>query len=154
MFTTLHFKPIRKEDLQFINEVRNSVSTLLHDPRTFTLDETIEWFEKTNPKWYIIQLHQRIMGNRVFNIRIGYVRTSWVNDRFYIGMDLHQDFRGKGLCQRSYKEFIPSLYNISKKKELWLEVLKTNIRAIHIYEKLGFKHVDTINDSLVYKLEK
>ncbi len=154
MFTTMTFQLILRDDLPFVNEVRNSAAPLLHDDRTFTLEETIKWYEATNPQWYIIRIHQRVVDNRVFKVRIGYFRTSWVDDRFYIGMDLHQSYQGKGLCQRAYKEFIPSLYNISNQTELWLEVLRINSRAIHIYEKLGFKCVDTINDGFLYKLEK
>ena len=127
------FKKITEKDLDFITKVRNQCVEFLHTPFQFTREEVSAWFKKTHSSrvpWYIIYLNET---------SIGYIRTSEVGDKTYIGMDLHENYRGKGYSQRAYKEFIPWLYIMTGKDELWLEVLKTNERAIHIYEKLGFK---------------
>jgi len=130
----MKFTPIQETDLAFVNEVRNECAEYLHDPRTFTLDQTKEWF-KTGPKWWIIW-HE--------GERIGYFRTSNYHEAFnrntmYIGADLHKDYRGKGLAYEAYQKFIPI---VSDQYKLWvilLEVLATNTRAINLYGKLGFQ---------------
>lgn len=125
---------IRKEDLSFVNEVRNGYAEeYLHDSRTFTLDETIEWFEKTNPMFWIIWYN---------NQRIGYFRASnysVTNKNIYIGADLHKDFCGKGLAYESYHKFIPMFFKELNLHKISLEVLATNLKAINLYKRLGFK---------------
>jgi len=125
----MEFTFITEADLEFVNEVRNDCAPFLHDPRTFTLEETKEWF-KTKPQWWIIWKDGQ---------RIGYFRTSNYKGRsIYIGADLHKDYRGKGLGYQSYREFLPYLVYFFKLRTLYLEVLETNKTAISLYEKLGF----------------
>ena len=51
----MHFKKLQEEDLAFLSEVRNLVAKeFLHDSRTFTLEETQQWYQKTNPDYYVI----------------------------------------------------------------------------------------------------
>lgn len=137
--------PIREEDLVFLNDVRNeAASEYLHDSRTFTLEETTNWFKSTKPKFWIIWYN----GNR-----IGYFRTSnysEINRNIYIGADLHKDFRGKGLAYESYCKFMPILFKELNLHKISLEVLETNIRAINLYKKLGFK-VEGIKREEVFK---
>lgn len=130
----LSFIKITNGDLLFLNEVRNECAfEYLHDSRTFTLDETIKWFEHTNPDFWIIWYNGE---------RIGYFRTSnhsIINKNIYIGADLHKDYRGKGLAYESYLKFIPFLFKEFDLHKISLEVLETNQRAINLYEKLGFE---------------
>ncbi len=130
----IQLTPIGEDDIAFLNEVRNEVaSEYLHDSRMFTIEETINWFSNTKPKYWIIWYN---------NNRVGYVRTSNYsesNKNIYIGADLHKDFRGKGLAYESYKKFIPMLFKELNLHKITLEVLETNTRAINLYKKLGFK---------------
>jgi len=130
----IEFVKLTLDDLSFLNEVRNECcEEYLHDSRKFTLEQTINWFNKTKPMFWII---------RVDGERIGYFRTSNYsieNKNIYIGADLHEDYRGKGLAYLSYKLFISYLFTEYNLHKISLEVLKTNQRAINLYEKLGFK---------------
>lgn len=130
------FEKLKHTHLEFVKEVRNQATEFLHDPTKFTIDEVKQWYNqyKNGHPWYLIWY---------FKVPIGYIRCSEVDGRTYIGMDLHEKFRGQGLSQRAYREFIPWIYIITQKDELWLKVLKTNIRAIYIYEKLGFQYVES-----------
>lgn len=151
----IHFNQIERSDLPFINEVRNASCEYLHNPSKFTLDQTGIWYDQvylnTSGYWFIVY---------VDNQPIGYLRRSIQDDKHYIGMDIHPNHRGKGYSKAIYKEFISYRYKVTKTKDLWLEVLKTNPRAIHIYESLGFEKVDEydfsrdgeITTSYVYKL--
>jgi RimJ/RimL family protein N-acetyltransferase len=74
--------------------------------------------------------------------RIGYFRTSNYskeNRNIYVGADLHERFRGKGLAYESYSKFLPFLFGDLNLHKISLEVLETNIVAINLYKKLGFK---------------
>lgn len=129
----INFTPIKKRDLLFLNEVRNSFAEeYLHDSRKFTVPETVAWWETTNPDYWIIWYKEQ---------RIGYFRLSNYsksNRNAYIGADIHRDFHGKGLGYLSYVKFIPKIFGIRDLNKLSLEVLATNVRAIRLYEKLGF----------------
>ena len=84
-----------ESDLPFFSEVRNECAIeFLHDSRLFTPQQTLEWFQTTNPNYYIIEYN---------NEKIGYFRTSNYNPNeksIYIGCDIHVDYRGKGLQRR------------------------------------------------------
>jgi RimJ/RimL family protein N-acetyltransferase len=128
----IYFTLIKADDLAFINEVRNECAEYLHDPRTFTLEETQQWF-KGEPKFWIIWNDGE---------RIGYFRTSnYTGKTAYVGADLHKDFRGKGFGYIAYRKFLPYFQNLYDLDAILLEVLETNDRAKYLYNKLGFKEV-------------
>lgn len=129
----IEIKEMLEEDLPFFCEVRNSCAReFLHNPRLFTLEETKNWFQNTSPKYYIIYFNE---------IKIGYFRTSDYDStakRIYIGCDLHEGYRNKGLGYAAYKNFIHKIFNNLNLDKIQLEVLSTNVVAKKLYHKLGF----------------
>lgn len=129
----LLFHKIQPHDLPFLCKVRNHYAEdFLHDSRTFTLEQTTEWFEKTNPNFWIIRDKDR---------RIGYFRLSnhsVENKNIYIGADISPEFRGLGYAKKAYSIFIPFLFEKYELNKISLEVLSTNQVAINLYKKLGF----------------
>jgi RimJ/RimL family protein N-acetyltransferase len=121
------------DDMEFFTEVRNSCAQLyLHDSRTFTLEEAKSWFTVTQIIYYIIENDDN---------RIGYFRMSnysILNKNIYIGADLHENYRGKGLGYKAYKMFIDFLFETIDLHKISLEVLETNGIAMRLYKKLGF----------------
>ena len=74
-------------DIPFFNTVRNECHTYLHNPNTFTLQESYSWFKENNNPFFIYQIDSK---------PIGYFRTSnWTEVSCYIGMDIHKDYRGQ-----------------------------------------------------------
>ena len=133
----IRFIKITEEDLEFVNEIRNDCVNFLHDSRTFTLEQTKEWFEKTNPLFYIIWAE---------DTRIGYFRTSNYseeNHNIYIGADIHKKYRGMGYGYLSYIQFIPFLFEELDLNKMSLEVLESNAIAYSLYVKVGFSIVGT-----------
>jgi RimJ/RimL family protein N-acetyltransferase len=129
----IDIRKLTKEDLYFLNSVRNDCAELyLHDSRIFSVEDTYSWFEKTKPDYYLILYN---------NISIGYFRLSnhsLVNKNIYIGADLHKDWMGKGLAYESYCKFIPFIFETYNLNKITLEVLSSNSVAINLYKKLGF----------------
>ena len=57
------FRPLEERDLPFLNEIRNLYAPeFLHDSRTFTLEQTKEWFNKAKPEFYIMECFDREIG--------------------------------------------------------------------------------------------
>ena len=129
----ISFRIMTENDLEFFTEVRNlCAEEYLHDSRKFAFDEVEKWFKNLENSYYIIECN---------NSRIGYFRTSnysHKNKNIYIGCDLHENWRGKGLSYIAYRKFITFLFEKQKLHKISLEVLSSNIRAINLYKKLGF----------------
>ena len=129
----MNFTKISFNDLEFLNNVRNTYANdYLHDSRTFSLEETQEWFLKFNPDYRIIWNNDE---------KIGYFRLtnfSLTNKNIYIGADIHPNFTGKGFGHSAYLEFLPVLFKEYNLHKISLEVLETNKRALNLYNKIGF----------------
>lgn len=117
----IQLRKLEETDLEFLLEIRNDDSTRvnLENDNIFVLDECQEWFQKTNPNWFLI-----LNSN---NEKVGYLRTN--NDE--VGCDIHPNFRRQGFARMAYQEYL-------KDKEyatLW--VFEDNF-AINLYKELGF----------------
>jgi RimJ/RimL family protein N-acetyltransferase len=131
--------------LKFINEVRNEYAAkFLHDGRVFSVEQTKNWFysivcyyKKPEGYWIINDTNQ---SNNF--TKIGYVRVSNYsiqNQRLMIGIDISPAFSGKGYATKSFYKIIPYLFKTYNLNKISLEVLSDNDRAIHLYNKIGFK---------------
>jgi len=125
------FLPLREEDLPFLLSVRNECRAFLHDDREFNLEDATEWFRTKKPVFFVLR-HE--------GEKIGYFRTSdHVGESLLVGADLAKAYRGKGLGHDAYKAFFPFIKQRLGVSLLKLEVLSSNLRAMHLYEKLGFR---------------
>ena len=111
---------LEKSDLPFLLEVRNDPTTRinLENDSVFTIESCTEWFSKTNPLWYIIE---------VDNKRIGYIRT----DSDIVGADIHPMYRRMGYAREAYKLYLEDKEYAS----LWVFV---DNFAKNLYTELGF----------------
>ena len=57
----------------------------------------------------------------------------------YVGADVVHDLRRKGYGQEMYSYFFEYLFNNQGFNRLGLETLSSNLPAISMYKKLGFK---------------
>ena len=117
-------RPLSKEDLPFLLEVRNDYSTRnnLENNSIFTLDQCQNWFNNLKSPWYIIEVNK---------VSVGYLRTN--GDE--VGCDIHPDFRRKGYAKMAYELYLKDKTYAS----LW--VFSDNF-AKDLYLKLGFKEID------------
>lgn len=143
----LNFRKLIREDIPTLCEIRNSCVDYLHDSNVFSVEESLNWFDKTKPNFYSILVESNM---------VGYFRTSnysRLNRSIYIGADLHPNFWGQGIGYKSYSQFLPYLFETYNLNKISLEVLSTNNRAIKLYNKLGF-NTDGVKRQEVYKNEK
>lgn len=129
----MQFRRIKPEDAEFVSTVRNGVAEeFLHDSQKFTPEQTKDWIETAKPDFWIIEID---------GVPAGYFRLSnhsESNRNIYVGADLREDLRGKGIGYEAYRSFIPRLFSQYGLNKVTLEVLSSNKRAMSLYRKLGF----------------
>lgn len=139
----MSFEEMTEKDLPIFLEIRNQSTEYLHNNTKFTLEEATKWFNETSPKFYMINL-----GSKT----IGYFRTSNWNPEegtMYLGCDIHPNYRGFGFGYQAYSQFIDRIYTMFNLKNIQLEVLANNERAIHLYKKLGFIDIGISPDKII-----
>jgi len=126
-------RKLEESDLPFLLEVRNDPTTRinLENDSVFTIESCTEWFSKTNPRWYIIEID---------NKRVGYIRT----DGDMIGVDIHPMYRRMGYAREAYKLYLKD----KKYASLWVFV---DNFAKNLYSELGF--VENGNSKIIRNRE-
>jgi len=128
----IELRPIEIFDAEIINKIRNQSISYLHDDSTFTVEETKNWIVKNNPFWYVIILDGEIIGYfRLTNF-------SNKNRNIYIGADIEESHRGKGIGYSAYLIMMEKLFKERKLNKISLEVLSNNEQAHGLYKKIGF----------------
>jgi RimJ/RimL family protein N-acetyltransferase len=117
----VNLRPLTKEDLPFLLEVRNDYSTRynLENDSIFTLEQCQVWFNNLKSPWYIIEINR---------FPVGYIRTN--GDE--VGCDIHPNFRRNGYAKMAYEIYLKD------KTYATLWVFSDNF-AKNLYKKLGFK---------------
>lgn len=101
---------------------------------------------KAGQKIHIVAISdRRLVGSA--EIRIGEKRKSHVGN---IGISVLKKWRGAGIGQ-ALMETLITLARGYKLKVLYLTCFSENYRAIHVYEKMGFRQAGTIPDIFQYK---
>ena len=138
------------DDLKEIKIIRDYCLEYLNDSTSFTLKETEDWYNKTNPEWYTIRVQDK---DKI----VGYIRTSDYdskNNSIYIGLDLHPNFRGQGYAFHAYQKIMEILAVKKSIRRFYLEVQVSNFRAYNLYKKLGFKSIGIIPEKFYNKNKK
>ena len=141
--------PMTLRDVPLFNTVRNASREWLTDKAAYTLPDAADWFKRGGGKQFRVIL----LGG----VPIGYCRVADVVHgdpaiEKWVGMDIHPDYRGRGLAQIAYPLLLAELHEAGVRK-FWLRVLKSNMRARHIYDKLGFVSVLEVGDEIEMLLE-
>ncbi len=141
-YGNLTIRNLRFSDLKSLKEIRDSSLEFLDTHQSFTYDETCEWFENNKPRWYAIDVRNELAG---------YIRTSDYsehNKSFYVGLDLHPNFRGYGYAFQSYQMFLEAM-KIDGYLSAYLKVQISNYRAYCLYRKIGFQPIGIIPDAVI-----
>ena len=105
----ISLRSIRTEDAASINRIRNQSVQYLHDNTTFSIESTIQWMEKEHPDWYAIICDGEMVGYfRISN-------QSAASRNLYIGADIDESHRGKGI---GYESYIIMMERLFKERQL------------------------------------
>lgn len=141
----MEINKLRYEELNELKEIRDYCLEFLNDPKSFTLEETQEWFKENDPEYYSIRVQNR-------DRMAGYIRTSKYDEKdrtMYIGLDLHPNFRGYGYAFQAYQKIMEILKVEKNLRRFYLEVQVNNFRAYNLYQKLGFNSIGIIPQRVI-----
>lgn len=142
MFTTenLVIRLIEEIDIEEARHLHNISSTInnLTNPEHISVVQQQEWFKAISTSR---TSRRYILRDRTTSMFVGMFRVDMVdnvNKSVMVGLDIVPDFRGRGLSYETYECFLQYYFNTCGFNRVYLLVLETNEKAIHIYKKLGF----------------
>ncbi len=134
-----YLRAVEKKDLEWLRALRS-------DESTWSQLGTIAFiYEATQEKWFE-DLSQRkdaeylVLGRDKQNL--GIVRLTEIdktNRSMCVGGDILSHFRNKGYSKEMYKLIFKLGFDVMGMHRLWLLVLATNEKALHVYKSVGFK---------------
>jgi RimJ/RimL family protein N-acetyltransferase len=139
--------------LQFINSLVEEEAMISANQKA-TRESEIDWLarklanlEKGKSIAVVSEVEGRVVGNCGVEPRSGRAGHMGV-----LGISVKQGYREVGIGQELMKEAERQASEMGL-EGLMLEVFATNDRAIHVYEKMGYRRTGTIPEALKYKGE-
>lgn len=129
---------LKEEHLEWACELHNDHSTLfeLTDVEHVTQLQQKAWYttisNSKSSKRFVIEYYSIPIG--IFRID----NIDYKNKSVMVGLDIDQKYRGLGYSYQIYEYFLDYYFNQVNMNRIYLKVLETNLRAKHIYEKIGF----------------
>lgn len=140
-FDGLYFRALELSDLEPIRGMRNDPSTWcnLTDITFLTSEAQLGWFRS---------LHKSTHRHRYYAVcnrkesLVGLVRMDeidLINRSARVGCDVFPKYRGKGIGSNIMRGVVRYCFDQLNLHRVWLAVLETNVPAIRVYRKAGFK---------------
>lgn len=140
IFTLFDLKRIRNDCRGFMTHSTKEIGNL----------QQIKWYIK-----YLLRFGKDTCFVAYFNgdiVGYGYLRE--IKEKVWISGGLITKARGLGLGTELFKHLtLLGRMRSYPKNEVWLDVLRTNKIAVHIYKDIGYKRVHTYKDIIVMKYE-
>jgi UDP-4-amino-4,6-dideoxy-N-acetyl-beta-L-altrosamine N-acetyltransferase len=146
----LSIVPLEREDIEPLRLMRNDPTTRhwLSDTSIISKEAQEKWFNRLVDDSSRLYLAIKDKKNKL----VGVLRSDqWdrINHSVRVGLDIHPDFRGKGLGTEAFQGFIDYLFNEQGMHRLWLLVAENNEIAIRLYARLGFSTEGKMRDALL-----
>ena len=143
------FRLPTSDDAEAIRRIRNDQTTWenLTDPTPITESDQVAWYRALSSR----------AGTRCFvvfdevNPFLGYVRMDEydkINRSVRVGLDIAPEFRGRGHGQKAFSLLLRYAFHEMNVHRVWLLVLHTNLRAIHVYQKIGFSPEGALREAV------
>ena len=127
------------EYLLMINDIEVA-KQISHNIKTYTYEQEKEWVkEKLNENAYCYSMIEKNTGNYIGNIEIMEIKDG-IGE---LGISITPKMQNKHYGTEAIKTIINYGYSKLNLKGFDLNVYKTNERAIHCYEKVGFIQAGT-----------
>jgi RimJ/RimL family protein N-acetyltransferase len=144
----LQLHVVERADIEALRELHNSPDTLkyLTDPHPVTPAMQEAWFSRlgTNPA------NQRYVISDADGL-VSFVRLSEIdhaNQTAQVGLDVMEARRGQGLGRKSWELLLRYCFEELNCVTVWALVASFNVRALHLYESLGFARSGRIPEAL------
>lgn len=150
----LEFRLVSIEDSEFILEIRKNPQLNRYISETnITVKEQIKWIEKYKQRekqkkeYYYLIIYNKIKYGtlRIYNIK---------NNKAVWGSWILKPERPEGLAVFSACESFKICFEKLGLEKIFLEVNKENLKAIYLYEKMGFKKINEDEKEIFYFLDK
>jgi RimJ/RimL family protein N-acetyltransferase len=140
-YNNIAFRVIEENDLGILKDLHNSQSTW---ENLFNIDfvddqSQLAWwrslYKKQTDKRYVIILADNP------EVIIGRLRIQNINmqhNNCEIGIDIIEEYRGKGYGFQSYNMLLEYLFKHFNMNMVYLKVAEFNMNASKLYEKIGF----------------
>ena len=130
------------------NSIDPDIVRLTGSQSSYTQDEVVNFFiscidAKDRYDFILIDPEGHIVGESVIN-EIDYELKS-ANFRIAI---FHHQARGQGIGTWMINQTLSFVFDVLKLHRISLDVFSFNKRAIHTYEKVGFKHEGVLRDAI------
>jgi RimJ/RimL family protein N-acetyltransferase len=145
----LWIKPSELHDVPQIVALRNDPDTFvhLHDVNQYNEAQTENWLRNlpaTSKRYSVFPWANAPQTPPELGPFVGLVRIDRIDSvsrNCAVGLDLVPEYRGQGLSAKVYAWLLDYLFHQLNMHMVYLEVLESNQRAQHVYERLGF-HID------------
>lgn len=142
--------------LEFVNKISAEDTFVSFSGEKITREEEIDWLAnavKAMEKEETLYLWAFINDKLVGTSEIGKGKHRNRNKHVgYLGIMIDEDCREEGIGTEMLNTLIEEAKNFQM-KVLVISAFANNSRAIHTYEKVGFKHCGRIPKSILYKNE-
>ena len=128
-------KDLVNDYLKMVNdpEVANKIS---HNPKIFTYEEELAWVNKNlEENALIFSMIEKKTSKFIGNVEIMHIDDNQVGE---IGICITASMQNKHYGREAMQAIIKYGYEKLGLKKVELNVYKTNQKAIHCYEKVGF----------------
>ncbi|WP_291579723.1 GNAT family N-acetyltransferase [Clostridium sp. UBA6640] len=135
-------------------EFRAPIKSDIEDILTWKYEGIYSFYDNSIQKEKIESIKRSIDSDNDFSIYnehnelVGNCSFYYIEEFFCLGVQMRPELTGKGFGT----EFVRSIINFGKKKYnlsyIDLTVAKFNKRAIRVYEKLGFKFIEEIVNTI------
>lgn len=128
---------------EFMIEVAETSPYILSTPESFRqkkVESQIKWIQESaaSDKSIIMALYE---GDKMRGLCDAWSYPDIKRQhRASLGISLHPDTRGKGIGTHLMKVLIEAMKTFAGIKIIELDVMTNNKAALHMYEKMGFKH--------------
>lgn len=154
---TITFRYLRKDDLDPMLSYINTLikedtyigmygKPLTREEENKHLNETLESIEKNEKRVIVVEIEGKYVGS-------GDLRCETIRRKKHmgnIGISLLKEYREEGIGTKLLQSLINEAQSL-KLKILTLTCLENNDRALHLYEKLGFKRSGIIPNACFWK---
>lgn len=135
----VRLRPLEREDLRFVHMLDNNASVMRYwfEEPFETYGELLALYEEhihdQRERRFVVELEGHAAGI------VELVEIDYVHRRAEFQIIIAPDFQGKGIASRATKLAIEYGFGVLNLYKIVLIVDKENLRALHVYEKLGFE---------------